>query len=105
MTIGARLKELRIRHGKSLQEVADAVGLSKAHVWNLEKGESANPSMEVLVKLATLFKVGVADLVGENPDAEQEPELVALYRDLKTLTPRDREMIEVMVQQLKNRKG
>lgn len=104
MTIGARLKELRIRHGKSLQDVADAVGLSKAHVWNLEKGESSNPSMEVVIKLATFFKVGVADLVGENPGAEHQPELVALYRDLKALTPRDREMIEVMVQQLKSRK-
>lgn len=106
MTIGARLKELRIRNNKSLQDVADAVGISKAHVWNLEKGESANPSMDVLVKLAGLFRVSVSDLVGENPNAANEqPELVALYRELKTLPEADRKMIEVMVEQLKVRKG
>jgi transcriptional regulator with XRE-family HTH domain len=106
VTIGAKLKELRIKNNKSLQEVADAVGISKAHVWNLEKGESANPSMEVVVKLAGLFKVSVSDLVGENPNAaDEKPELVALYRELKALPEADRKMIEVMVEQLKARKG
>lgn len=106
MTIGAKLKELRIRNNKSLQDVADAVGISKAHVWNLEKGDSANPSMEVLKKLAGLFKIGVSELIGENPNADNEkPELIALYRDLKTLPDADRKMIEVMVEQFKARKG
>lgn len=106
MSIGAKLKELRIKNNKSLQDVADAIGISKAHVWNLEKGESANPSMEVLVKLAGLFKISVSDLIGENPNAaDEKPELVALYRELKTLPEADRKMIEVMVEQLKVRRS
>jgi transcriptional regulator with XRE-family HTH domain len=103
--LGAKLKQLRIKNNKSLQEVADAVGSSKAHIWDLEKGNSSNPTMELLLKLATFFKVGVADLVGENPNAgEEKPEMVAMYRDLKTLTDDDRKMLQVMIEQFKSRK-
>jgi transcriptional regulator with XRE-family HTH domain len=103
--LGAKLKQLRIKNNKSLQEVADAVGSSKAHIWDLEKGNSSNPTMELLLKLATFFKVGVADLVGENPNAREEnPEMVAMYRDLKTLTDDDRKMLQVMIEQFKSRK-
>ena len=55
MSLGVRLKELRIKKGKSLQEVADAVGASKAHVWDMETGRSKNPSIELLLKLAKFF--------------------------------------------------
>lgn len=106
MSLGAKLHELRIRKNMSLQDVADAVGISKAHVWNLEKGLSDNPSMELLVKFAGLFRVRVADLVGEDPGAEaEEPEMVAMFRDLKNLDLRDRETIRVLMEQMKRQKG
>jgi transcriptional regulator with XRE-family HTH domain len=105
MSFGRRLNELRIKRGMSLQDVANAVNLSKAHVWNLEKGISGNPSIEVVVKLADLFRVRVADLVGENPEApDEEPEVVAMFRDLKRLEPRDRETIRVLMDQLRKAK-
>lgn len=104
MSFGRRLHDLRMRKGMSLQDVADAVGMSKAHVWNLEKGLSDNPSIELVTKLADLFRVRVADLVGENPDAQgEDPEVVAMYRGLKQLDPRDRETIKVLMDQLKRR--
>ena len=107
MSFGAKLHDLRVRSGKSLQDVASAVGMSKAHVWNLEKSLSENPSIELVVKLANLFRVRVADLVGENPQAEDEaPEMVAMFRHLKSLDERDRETIQVLMNQLKrNRTG
>jgi len=37
MTLGARIAQLRRNKGESLQKVADAVGVSKAHIWELEK--------------------------------------------------------------------
>lgn len=104
MGLGARLHELRVRDRMSLQDVARAVGISKAHVWNLEKGMSDNPSMDLLLKLAELFRVRVADLVGENPAAESEaPEMVAMFRDLKSLSERDREAIRVLMEQMRRR--
>lgn len=101
MSFAKRLAELRMSKGISLQQVADKVGISKAHVWNLEKGQADNPSMELVLKFAELFRVRVADLVGENPDADdQEPEMVAMFRDLKKLEPRDRDIIRGLMEQL-----
>lgn len=105
MSFGQRIHDLRIRAGMSLQDVGTAVDLSKAHVWNLEKGHSDNPSIEVVVKLADLFRVRVADLVGENPSAEDEaPEMVAMFRDLKSLGERDRQTIQALMDQFKRNK-
>lgn len=104
MSFGAKLHELRIAKAMSLQDVANRIGISKAHVWNLEKGLSENPSMDLLLKLADLFRVRVADLVGENPDASAEPpEMIAMFRDLKSLHPRDQETIRVLMEQLKRK--
>lgn len=104
MSFASRLHELRVANRLSLQDVADQVGMSKAHVWNLEKGLSENPSIEMVRKLAVLFKVGVADLVGENPGGKsEEPEMVAMFRDLKGLNPRDRELISNLMQQMKRK--
>lgn len=102
MALGAKLKELRIRDRQSLQDVANAVSASKAHIWELEKGNSRNPSMELLTKLANHFKVSVAYLVGEDPNAANEdPELIAMYRELKDLDEPARETIRILMQRLK----
>ena len=102
MSFARRLHELRTANRLSLQDVADKVGISKAHVWNLEKGLSDNPSMDLVVKLADLFRVRVADLIGENPAAaDVEPEMVAMFRDLTKLAPRDREAIRVLMEQMR----
>ena len=106
MKFAKRLHELRVKNRLSLQQVADKVGISKAHVWNLEKGQADNPSMELVVKLADLFRVSVADLVGENPEgADEDPEVVAMFRDLKSLGVDDREIIKGLMDQLKRRRG
>lgn len=105
MSFARKLHELRIAQRLSLQQVADKVGISKAHVFNLEKGITANPSMELVVELAKLFRVRVADLVGDNPDADDQPaEVVAMFRDLKSLDPGDLETIKLMMETLKKRR-
>ena len=105
MSFAAKLHDLRIARRLSLQNVADKVGISKAHVFNLEKGITANPSMELVVKLAELFRIRVADLVGEDPDAEDQPaEMVAMFRDLKNLDDGDRDTIRMLMETMKKRR-
>ena len=105
ITLAQRLKELRLKKGDSLQGLADAVEVSKAHVWELETGKSKNPSIELLTKLAKHFKVPLAQLVGEDPEAtEEEQELVAMFRDLKDLTPRDREVLRSTIMSMRKNK-
>jgi transcriptional regulator with XRE-family HTH domain len=104
-TLAQRLKELRRRKKEPLQKVADAIGASKAHVWQLETGKSKNPSIELLTKLAEHYAVPVARLIGEDPEATQEDqELVAMFRDLKDLTPRDRKILRSTMLAMKNTK-
>lgn len=105
MSFATKLKELRIRDGRSLQQVADAVETSKTHVWDMEQGNSANPGRELLVKLAGYFRTSVSELVGEDPNSASEPsDLVAMYRDLKSLSPADRKTIETIMRGFKDAK-
>lgn len=67
MAIGDRLKELRLKKGQSLQQVADAIGASKAHIWELESNRSKNPSLDLLQKISGHFGTTVAYLINEQP--------------------------------------
>jgi transcriptional regulator with XRE-family HTH domain len=103
VAFGARLKELRVKKGESLQDVADAVKASKAHIWELETGKSRNPSMELLAAIASHFAVSVASLVGE--DTADDPKLVGMYRELKGLSEGDRETIRLLMNRLQSQSG
>jgi transcriptional regulator with XRE-family HTH domain len=106
MSLALKLKELRLKKRKSLQDVADAVGASKAHIWDMETGKSRNPSIALLTKLAKCFDVSVAELIGENPAAKNvDPQVVAMYRELKELSPADRKAIQTMMDHLKSLKS
>lgn len=104
MSLAVRMKELRIKKGMSLQDVADKVGASKAHIWDLETARSKNPTMELMIALAKCFGVSVADLIGENPAVESESSRVlGMYRDLKGLNEKDLDFIQSAIDRLKDK--
>ncbi len=100
MTLGARIRALRTKTGESLQEVADAIGASKAHVWELETGRSKNPSLDFLTRVAKHFKVSVAHLIGEGAEAEAE-RVLQFGRDFENLSDEDWEYLRGMAERLK----
>lgn len=104
MQIEERLFNLRQKSGQSLQTVADAVGISKAHVWELEKGRSKNPSFELVQKLARHYGVSIDALVGKDdePDAAYL-QIERLHRGFEELSEGDRTVVEQMIQSLKAR--
>ena len=105
MALGEKIKIFRTKMNLSLQDVADRVGASKAHIWELETGRARNPTMDLVTKLAECFGVGVADLVGENPNAEGEkPELVAMFRSLKGLEDEELRMMQTMMDHFRKRR-
>jgi len=103
MSFSAHLKRLRLKSGESLQAVADAVGLSKAHVWELETGKSSNPTKEVLERVADHFKVSIAELVGESDDVE-DSELQVMFRHLRQVEPEDRPHLKALIDSYRSRK-
>lgn len=104
MSFAARLKSLRMKSGKSLQEVADQVGISKGHLWDLESGNSKNPSAELLTKLSTCFNVSVSTLAGEEPGDETEEGLKVMFRQLQELDPSTRDLIRALIDEKQRQK-
>ena len=103
MSIGARLRELRMRRGQSLQQVADAVGLSKGHLWDMESGKSKNPSIESLQRLSDHFGVTIGTLVGETSTDSAAEDVRVMFRDLQTLDLDQREIVRRLVTDMARR--
>lgn len=105
MTIGRRMKELRLAQAESLQDVASAVGVSKAHIWELEKGRTDNPSIGLVTRLADHFGVSIRYLVGEDIEApDTEEDLARMFRQARGLDERDRQSLDDMIQSFINRR-
>ncbi len=105
MNLGGRLSRLRQRKGESLQDVAEAVGVSKAHIWELEKGRADNPSMGLVTRLADHFGVSVSFLVDEDPgDPDANVDLVRMFRQARELEDDDRKILDEMLQSFLKRR-
>ena len=105
MGFGARIAELRRMRKESLQEVADAVGVTRTHIWELEKGRTGNPSMSVIKGLADHFKVSIASLVDEDIDAEDaDQQLARMFRLAGELEADERALLEDMIESFRRRK-
>lgn len=62
--LGTRIKLLRELRDMSLQAVADAAGLTKSHVWEMEQGKSVNPTVNAVWGLSEALSVSPAMLLG-----------------------------------------
>lgn len=80
---GIRLRQYREAKGLTLQQVADAVGCTKAYIWELEMREGQKPSAERLNAIAKLLGATVQDLLGEPIGAVENPTPrdVAFFRE------------------------
>jgi putative transcriptional regulator len=84
---GELLKELRERHGYSVNELARLVGVSRKSLVNYERGEQA-VSLDVAVRLEEIFDEALAepiDVLRANVEANL---------DVKPETPLEREVFE-----------
>lgn len=105
MSFGARLTRLRMEKGQSLQDVADAVGVSKAHIWELEKERAENPTLQLITRLADHFGVTVSFLVGEDPKADDaDPNLARMFRQAGALPADDIALLDDMMRSLLKRR-
>lgn len=75
MTLGARLQELRLRHGMSQDALADKLGVSHQAVSKWERDE-ATPDLDKIIKLSELYGISLDALLKEEPQptkTQQEP--------------------------------
>ena len=103
MSIGGNLHELRIQHGLTLQDVASAVGVTRPHVFNLEK-DNTRPSVDLLINLARFFGVSVAQIIDEELLTKNYPtEVLAISRDIQALSEENRALVHTILIAMKAR--
>ncbi len=68
-TFGERLRWLRVRRGMSLDQLASKAEISRAYLWKLEKKPDANPSIDLVEKLAKALEVAPAELLDDQSAA------------------------------------
>jgi len=105
MGFGARIAELRREANESLQQVAEAVGVTKTHIWELERGRTSNPSLAVIRGLADHFGVSVASLVDEDIDAKDaDQQLSRMFRLAVDLDEDERRTVDDLIDSFLRRK-
>ncbi|MCP4410158.1 MAG: helix-turn-helix transcriptional regulator [Gammaproteobacteria bacterium] len=80
------MKQRRAELGLSLQGLADRVGCSKAHVWDLEKGHSTNPTLDLALSLCEALQCSLGALIGVDQSqpnfTDDEMALIAAHRQI-----------------------
>ena len=90
--LGARLREIREYLGISQQNVAQATGIQRTAVSDIERGQRKVDSLE-LRKLSKLYRYPVSYLLGESGDDEAAAPVTALARVFDDLAEQDRQEV------------
>lgn len=96
--LGQRLRDERQRAGLSLARLAEETGMSKTYLLRLETDDDANPSLDVLTRIAAALDVTVADLLGAPAtrfvaDEADVPPSLRVFADQENLSPSEFEQL------------
>lgn len=64
-SMGAKLRALRLGKNKTLDDVAEAVGMSKTYLWTIEKDRAQSIGFNVVMKLAKYYGIDPSALYSE----------------------------------------
>lgn len=107
-TLGARLKAQREAVGKTLQDIALAVGVNKCTIQRYESNAIKTPKQPVVAAIAAALGVSTEWLLGQSDKKETAPAMppkladaapaelaftYALYEEAGELTPENREKL------------
>jgi transcriptional regulator with XRE-family HTH domain len=83
--VASRIRELRMKRGWSLEELAEAAGLSRDAVVRIEQG-SRNPRLGTAEQLAVALGVALADVIDERRD-EDDARIATIRAQLRQIGP------------------
>lgn len=63
---GKNIKEIADRKAMSIYRLEKESGVSASRIWRIIRGETKNPSIDNLIKLADALNVSLDELVGRN---------------------------------------
>jgi transcriptional regulator with XRE-family HTH domain len=115
MTVGDRIKYLRIEKGMTQEELGEKVGVKNAAINKYETGIVVNLKRDMIVKLASALDTTPAYLMGwedEEPDdidlmelreqLRRSPETRMLFSVTKHATPEQIKLVAEMLKQWKH---
>ncbi|RXZ48610.1 XRE family transcriptional regulator [Agromyces fucosus] len=88
--VGPRLRELRLRRGYTLAELAAETGISTSTLSRLESG-LRRPTLELLIRIAATYRANLDDLVGAPQIADPRVHPKPFYRNGKAIIPLTRQ--------------
>jgi transcriptional regulator with XRE-family HTH domain len=59
--VGTRIRELRKAHSLTARDLANGIGCSEAHVFNIESGRS-RATVETRLAIAELLNIGIEEI-------------------------------------------
>lgn len=89
--LGIWVRQTRQQQGLSQRELADAAGLSRSYVCDIERGRGSEPSLNTLDKLAGALGASRSDLMKASglidkalipKESEEERRMLQLFRDM-----------------------
>ena len=89
--LGVWVRATRLQQGMSQRELADAAGLSRSYVCDIERGRGSEPSLNTLDKLAGALGASRSDLMKAAglidkalipKESEEERRMLQLFRDV-----------------------
>ena len=96
-SLSMRLRRLRKSAGLTMEGLAQAAGISKSYVWELENREVPHLSAKVLVDLAKALGVTTQDLLGEPPPVKASPEDLRFFRKYVSMDKSDKDRLRKIV--------
>lgn len=89
--LGVWVRQTRIQQTMSQRQLADAAGLSRSYVCDIERGRGSEPSLNTLDKLAGALGASRSDLMKASglidkalipKESEEERRMLQLFRDV-----------------------
>lgn len=111
MTIGEKIKYLREQAGLTQTDIAKKIGIATQTIFKYEKNIVTNIPLDNIEKLAEIFNVSPAYLMGWESDREKDApdlssEAFALWGEIHDLTEAEKKDIMEYIKFKKNqRKG
>ena len=95
MTLNLRIRPIRKDRGLTIAQLAERIGVSTAHLSEVERGVK-NVNNHLLERLAAALSVKPEDLIA----SAESRDVIALSAILEQLSPEDRERVQAFAQAL-----
>jgi transcriptional regulator with XRE-family HTH domain len=95
--LGNRVRELRRKHGLTLEALAAKIESSKSYVWEIENKDVARPSAEKLSLIASALETTTDYLLSGDSVTEADATDAAFFRRYQDMDPKAKEKLRGML--------